>query len=403
MPAILNTTFITGQAGTGKSTYLRTLLDMDPTAFTLTSTTGLSAVNLGCNTINSTLKYFDTDSLRDNYLNFRLFKTIKNMITGDNKVRGLAVDECSMLPADQLDIIVDTFDKVCKQDSVIGKIYLILSGDFAQLPPVKERHCFEAKHWHRFDDENTVKLTTMYRQDNEVFINALNMFRAGQGQEGVDLLKECGVEFHSSIDINYKGTTIVPKNDIVDSYNKLIFDKIDKPIIRIKSIRSGTQSSDWKESLIPEILELKESSLVMILSNDTLYKEYANGDLGIVESYDTEDSVFHINLLRNNKTVRVGCISRSHVGVDNNEVGRRVLGSVTYMPLRLAYAATPQKSQGLSLDSVQIDFTDSFFGRPSSLYVALSRCRTPEGLRLVGNERLMVRRCVIDSRVKRFL
>ncbi len=73
------------------------------------------------------------------------------------------------------------------------------------------------------------------------------------------------------------------------------------------------------------------------------------------------------------------------------------------MPLRLAYASTIHKSQGLTLDNVQIDFRDRFFGNPGMMYVALSRCRTPEGLRLVGTEEMMIKRTVVNQKVKRFL
>jgi ATP-dependent exoDNAse (exonuclease V) alpha subunit len=80
-----------------------------------------------------------------------------------------------------------------------------------------------------------------------------------------------------------------------------------------------------------------------------------------------------------------------------------VVGSVEYLPLRLAYASTIHKSQGLTLDNVQIDFRDRFFGNPGMMYVALSRCRTPEGLRLVGSEEMMIKRTVVNQKVKRFL
>jgi len=412
MPANLNCSFTTGLAGSGKSTGLRARLAMDPEAFILTSTTGLSAINLGVATLNSTLKFYDTDSLMDSYVNGKLYNTVKRLVTGPGSVKGLAIDEVSMMDSEQLDMIHDTFKKVAKHEDVTEDLELNLVGDFCQLSPVKAKFAFEARCWPEFE-ANTLKLDKVYRQDNMLFLEALNEIRAGKGRSGVDLLKKCGVKFHDKL-TKYSGTTIVPKNESVDNYNKTLFNEVPGDIIRVATNRQGIQSNDWKEPKIPDVLELKIGCLVMILANDSTFKTYANGDQGIVEAFDSQTGMFQVRILsglkeRNGKSVWVSKVTR--VFKDNPRdpftgelgKGKEVVGSVEYMPLRLGYASTVHRSQGLTLDNVQIDFRDRFFGNPGMMYVALSRCRTPEGLRLVGSEEMMVKRTVVNQKVKRFL
>lgn len=410
MPAQLNCGFVTGLAGSGKSTGLKVKLELDPSAYALTSTTGLSAINMGVATLNSTLRYFDTDSLQESYNQGKLYHIVRRLVTGPNAVRGIAIDEASMLDSRQLDIVYDVMMKVVRHEDVTGDLELTLVGDMAQLAPVKAKFCFEAKCWPVFD-ANTLKLDKVYRQDNMIFLEALNEFRAGKGRNGIELLKKCGVEFHPKL-TRFKGTTIVPKNDSVDNFNKVLFNELKGELIRVSSIKTGIQSSDWGK--IPNILELKIGALVMILANDTQYKTYANGDQGLVEGFDKQTEMFQVRLVsgnkeRNNKLVCVGRVKREvKDNVRDIYTGqltgvRDIVGTIEFMPLRLAYASTIHKSQGLSLDNVQIDFRDRFFGNPGMIYVALSRCRTPEGLRLVGEEQMLINRTVLNPKVERFL
>ena len=132
----------------------------------------------------------------------------------------------------------------------------------------------------------------------------------------------------------------------------------------------------------------------MILSNNTTTWEFVNGDCGYVE--DMESNAVYIRVVRTGGTARIEYIKRYNEVMYKPwlegkswwvTIGRReafVIGEIEYMPVRLAWATTVHKSQGLTLDKVQIDIQDSFFGSPNLAYVALSRCRTPEGMTLVG-------------------
>src|SRR6267378_4019352 len=127
---MVNCQFITGEAGTGKTTSVKTMIELDPKIALMTSTTGVSAINLGCMTVNSALKYYDTDSLRDSFVSGQLIAGIRRMVTGPDRVGGLAIDEISMMEAEQLDIIYDAFEIVSKSQDVHDDLNLILTGDF---------------------------------------------------------------------------------------------------------------------------------------------------------------------------------------------------------------------------------------------------------------------------------
>jgi ATP-dependent exoDNAse (exonuclease V) alpha subunit len=196
-----------------------------------------------------------------------------------------------------------------------------------------------------------------------------------------------------------------------------------------RSVRQGKQRGDWK--LVPDELRLKEGALVMILANRRVYADdedergtmvYANGDLG--ELVGKSGAAWLVKLQRTGTVVSVVLVRRENT--IPLEVGRRkqmkeqglsveeritergkgkseIIGTITYMPLRAAYGCTVHKTQGLSLTSVQVNIRDPFFRQPGMLFVALSRCTTAEGLRIVGDQAGFVERCKIEPRVQKWL
>ena len=191
--------------------------------------------------------------------------------------------------------------------------------------------------------------------------------------------------------------------------------------------------SEWKH--IPAEMKLKPSAYCMILTNDTPNFTFVNGDCGHIVGYNTEAQTFTVRLVRNQEEVEIGTITRKvtqreppdeliakHPGVSEDDLreldreqglpywdpdagrdGMWVVGAITFYPLRLAYASTTHKCQGISLDKVQIDLTQNFFSAPSMVYVALSRARTHQGLRIVGSPALLGSRCHTDPAVARWL
>ena len=218
----------------------------------------------------------------------------------------------------------------------------------------------------------------------------------------------------------------------MDRYNALRLGKIAGQEVTFLSRREGDQRSEWGNVNkppatwgIPQRLYLKIGALVMILANKRVEGPppqpylYVNGDLGIVEQAD--ETTAWIRLHRTGQTVPVLYVRREKLvpcdaarRKELRESGQEekiadggkyeITGWVEYMPLRVAYATTVHKSQGLSLDAVQVNLGDPFFKTSGMCYVALSRCRTVEGLRLIGTTAALAERCTVHPKLQgRFL
>jgi len=361
--------------------------------------------------------------MRDAYLTGQLARKLHEIA---REYAWLAVEEYSMLDADALDILYRATIEANRYADVVRPLGLLLVGDLAQLPPVKARWCFEAACWERFA-ASTERLEHVWRQDTGPFLDALNHVRDGRGAQAAELLTAAGAVWHTALDTEFDGTTILPKNDMVNRYNDIALDRVPGKRITVTSRRWGKQRSEWGENLrthewgIPPRTDFKVGAYVMVLSNAPDFS-VVNGDCGHIGAY--EDGAFHVNLLRTGQVVRIEKLVR---GVEQSErpdgfsgptvddttwmpkehyrrrVRRYVTGQVEYYPLRLAYASTVHKSQSLTLDRVQADFRDWFFGKPAMLYVALSRCRTLAGLRLVGMREKFVVQCATDPRIAPWL
>jgi len=432
--------FVCGSAGTGKTFWAKQKIQEDPTWAILGSTTGISAVNLGTRTIHSILGYFNTSTLEDNfrmgYLQARLRK-----LAMEDQFRNIVIDEISMMGGRQLDVIYNAVKEVNAYQSMRAEgrsLGLILVGDFAQLPVIEDKNenlregfAFEAQSWPQFE-KNTRRLTKMWRQDNPKFLEALNLLRAGKGKDAADILQTL-TRFQVNVDPRFEGTTILSTNKEVERANALRMIQVKGRPLVVSSKRWGKPSNEWK--IIPDQLQLKIGALVMLLNNDSPAFSYCNGDLGHIVDYTAEDSgkqpSFQVELLRNQRIVNIRKIHRTTTTKDepdmvksgqvkpediptchpptepplfgqislDGERGIYHIGGIEYFPLRVGYAATTWKTQGLSLDRAQVDYRGAHFGSPACLYVALSRCRTPEGLRLVGLPQIFAKRCNVDPRV----
>ncbi len=446
--------FITGIAGSGKTFTVRARCADDPQFAALSSSTGISAVNLGTVTIHSLLGFFDTDSLRDAYIQGSAQKRLRKL--AEEGYRNVVLDECSMVGTETLDLLVRVFDDVNLQRLEKGQraVGLILVGDFMQLMPIADRPpgqhstgrrraavstpwAFLSQFWPRFA-KNETRLTKVWRQADTRFLAALNFARAGRGRDCLQVFQSCGQRFESFVDNEFNGTTIVGKNDEVDRINQIRLDRVKGRAIQLPSRRwaaSGRVRKEWQ--IIPERTLLRENAYVMILANK--YEEgqivYANGDCGWVRGIQASQDkllppVVLVELVRTGEVVGVESLVRAMdfgdkpewVGGEWGEQGgdddgrfmarphyrkqkrRWVAGQIEYFPLRVAYATTVHRAQGLSLDRVQVDFRGWMFARQHAmLYVALSRARTLEGLRLVGPPELLAERCRVDPLTVRWL
>ena len=380
--------FLCGRAGSGKTFEVLRRCREDDGYGILTATTGIASVNLGAVTLNSLLGYFDSASMRDAFLSGRLSRALHELAL---EYRWLIVDEVSMMAADQLDILHRAVEEANRYRDVRRPLGILLVGDFAQLPPIRARWAFDADCWPLFA-ANTTRLTKVWRQDGGMFLDALNAARAGVGWRAAELLSQAGVTWHTAVQTEFDGTTILPKNDMVGRFNAIALDRVPGPRIVVKSRRWGQQRSEWGESRrthewgIPLDLTLKVGAYVMILSNDVPEFRSVNGDCGHVVSHDALDDSFVVKLVRTGREERIGRIVR---GVETSEkpdnwmstlripagdddggyinsphyrgrVRRYVLGQVEFFPMRLAYATTVHKTQSLTLDRVQVDYRDDF-------------------------------------------
>jgi ATP-dependent DNA helicase PIF1 len=432
-------TLLAGAAGSGKTFATKDWAGREK-GLLLCATTGIAAINLGGTTINAILGYFDTKSLQEKYTSGFLTATLGKLWKVG--VKRLIVDEVSMLAGDQLTYLVKAVDEVNDRGYVLKarrdedderagppQMGLTLVGDFAQLPPVKAPFAFESPEWERFAEPgNTITLTEIRRQADPAFIEALRAARAGEGRKALDFF---GPLLQAETDDTFAGPTLLAKNDSVDRYNWIRLSRLTGADCYFESSRAGKQRSEWGNPDkppatwgIPLRLHLKIGTLVMVLANKRNYPlpsyAYVNGDLGEVVEADETNKLAYVKLQRTGAVVPVDYVRRE-VLIPLDSARRKELiekgesdkiaeggkweiaGWIQYMPLRVAYASTVHKSQGLSLDHVQVNIRDAFFKSPGMLYVALSRARSAGGLRLVGSQAAFVERCTVDPRLAQWL
>ncbi len=447
---------LSGTAGTGKTWMAKKLALQSPRGSVIVAaTTGIAAVNLAdqdveTTTINAALRYFNTAELQERYTTGVLQAILRKHRRAG--VRRIIIDEKSMMCGQQLTCIAraiaevntprdrsleavgqgDDYDQSIEEEH--PQIALTLVGDFGQLPPVPDedpktgkklpvQFCFDSPEWEPFAKATTT-LTTIYRQDDAAFIRGLHAVRRADVSTALAFFTPD--RFSQTTDDDFAGTTIFAKNEEVDRYNGLRLDRLSTPSMVFQAVRKGKPRPDWKN--IPDRLALKEGALVMLLANRRVYDDeddevgtmiYANGDLGTIVGAAENKGGWAVRLHRNGQTIVVVPIIRQNTiplepgrraalkaQYPNNwreyltEDGRsEVIGSIFYMPLRAAWGATVHKSQGLSLDAVQVNLRDPFFRQPGMAFVALSRARTIEGLRIVGNQMGFVERLRVEPRV----
>lgn len=414
--------YITGSAGTGKTTLVRAWCAQNPGA-RLCATTGIAAVNLGdAVTINSLLGYFDTTSLRDSFVHGYLQGRLRRNRRGG--ITRYILDEVSMLEAPALDLLIDAFEEVNNEAGVLAghepEIGLTLVGDFLQLPPIGERpeqgrrqepakFAFESRAWETHFAPNILRLTKIHRQADAQFLAGLAALRRGTDLEALEVFRPC---FARSLDQAFDGTTVFAKNQEVDRFNQLRLRQLQTPPRVFTSRRTGKQLGEWKH--IPETLVLKPGALVMCLCN--FYRDAdddgrerqivaANGDLAEFIGVDEKlPEIARVRIRRTGEEIPIPQILRENAKVIGRDRAgmpiKEILGTIKYTPLRLAYCTTVHKSQGLTLDRVQLSISDPFWASPAMLYVGVSRARSLEGLRIVGNMEQLRARAVFDARVE---
>lgn len=394
--------FLTGKAGTGKTTLLNDFVKITQKKYILLAPTGIAAIQAGGVTIHSMfglpLKSFvpTREKINQNdainipelgpYLYFR-----KEKINLLQQVEMCIIDEVSMLRADVLDMVDIALRKARQIPEPFGGVQMVFIGDLYQLPPVVRNEGILSGHYespfffdaHSFKDSDTlvVELERVYRQSDPEFINLLNAVRYAQ-TEKIDwdrLNSRVVSEKKKKGNKKKQAICLTSHNAQADSINQKNLNALPSKIKTFEAFIEG----DFRESNYPnpKTLQLKEGARVMFIRNrsDALYY---NGSIGTVKRIEPEKIWVELDS-KPYEEIEVGREVWEHkkYGLNpDNTIKEEVIGSYRHFPLRLAWAVTIHKSQGLTFDSVHIDAAKSFAS--GQVYVALSRCRTLDGIEL---------------------
>ena len=398
--------FLTGKAGTGKTTFLKNITLHTFKKTVVVAPTGIAAINAGGVTIHSFFQLpfgnFIPEKI-DNieFLDFKIndpFSIIKNLQIRDKKrklireLELLIIDEVSMLRADLLDAIDLVLKHIRKKTYLpFGGVQVLFIGDLYQLPPVvKDREWNLLKRYYKsmfFFDARIlyqekplyIELDKVYRQANPVFIELLNNLRNNTiNNEDVKLLNShYKPDFEPSNADNI--ITITTHNYKADDMNARCLDQIMADEYKYKAIISN----DFPENLYPieEELVLKVDAQIMFIKNDPSGEGlFFNGKIGKISNLTIDE--IEVILEDNDIPVKVERYIweniRYQINEQTNEVEEKVIGTFSHYPIKLAWAITVHKSQGLTFDKAVIDLADSF--ATGQVYVALSRLRSLEGL-----------------------
>lgn len=373
---------LTGPAGAGKTYVLNQFIRQaksDGKHVSVTATTGLAATHLGGNTIHAWSGIGVSDELAEDFEDY-LLKSRRDIIETTDV---LVIDEISMLHDYRLDMI-DTVARTVRDDPrPFGGIQVVLCGDFFQLPPVNRNSGRQggfvtgAAAWKELDLV-ICYLDEQHRQDDPEFLEILNALRGG------DVRRRHAESLMARVDMHLDDDNITElhtTNIDVESINHGRLHKLDNETHYYDMVTTGSENyvnSLKRSCLAMERLALKEGALVMAIKNSQ-DRKYVNGSLGVVTGFE-KGSKYPIVEFRNGKTVTMK--------PDSWELrdGNKKRAGLSQIPLRLAWAITVHKSQGMTLDAARIDLRRAFVEGMG--YVALSRVKRLSSLSLLGINRM---------------
>ncbi len=403
--------FLTGKAGTGKTTFLRNLISLTHKKAVIVAPTGIAAINAAGVTIHSLFQlpfgmYLPRNPTTELATTNQHYNTPKSIIRHLNMnatkrrilldVELLIIDEVSMLRADLLDAIDMVLRYIRKNNTAsFGGVQVLFIGDLHQLPPVVKQDEWSLlsgfyKSIYFFDALALVQeppvyieLEKIYRQADEVFIHLLNNLRNNQttAQDVALLQKYYRANFKPDLSENY--ITLTTHNQKADTLNKTSLEDLKGKSFFYRA----TIDKEFPESAYPaeKSLELKVGAQVMFIKNDpTGEQRFFNGKIAVVVSLS--DEVIKVKADGSDQTIWIEKFVWKNIRYTTNkvtnEIEEELIGTFTQFPLKLAWAITVHKSQGLTFDKAIVDLGDAF--APGQIYVALSRLRTLDGLILTS-------------------
>ncbi|MDB5177853.1 MAG: putative helicase [Candidatus Saccharibacteria bacterium] len=374
---------LTGPAGSGKTFVLNQFIRLakhDGKHVSVTATTGLAATHLGGTTIHSWAGIGVHDELPQGFAD-HVAKGRREII---EKTDVLIIDEISMLHDYRLDMVDEVCRLVRKKDEPFGGIQVIMSGDFFQLPPINRGDSraggfvVNSQVWQELDP-TICYLGEQHRQDDEALLDVLNALRAG------DIRRHHAERLLARVDEQPPEDAILTElhtvNIDVDMLNEKKLKQLDGDELFYTQTTTGSENyveNLQRSVLAPSVLKLKQGALVMAVKN-ALDKKYVNGSLGVVVDFEP-GTEYPVVEFKNGRMVTMQ--------PDTWELrdGDKKRASITQIPLRLAWAITVHKSQGMTLDAARIDLRKAFVEGMG--YVALSRVKNLDNLYLIGINRM---------------
>ena len=369
--------FLSGRAGTGKSYLIHKINENIDRNILITSTTGVSAYLIGGRTIHSAL---GVGVLYPN-------QTVKDVVKKINKNREakqrifecdiLVIDECSLLGAMYMDMLNESLKIIRKNSKPFGGIQVLISADFFQLPAINDNYAFESNAWTELE-LHVLTLEKVYRQTDVAYADILTRIRVGQQtrEDNQVLLKRLEAYRETDIDaFEIRPTFLTSKRSGVEEMNKEELDKNpEELVVYVAADESVTREAAYCLDMVaPKIVHYKKGCQVMLTINISVENNLVNGSRGVVTEL-TSDMVFV-------KFMNGETIPFEKHAFTYQEDDKKVLATRFQFPFILAYCMSIHKSQGMSIDTAVIDLGHSVFGY-HSVYVALSRVKTLEGLYL---------------------
>ncbi len=418
--------FLTGKAGTGKTTLLKKIIDTTHKNAAVVAPTGIAALNAGGVTIHSFFQIAPAAYVPDPHFRplnsgfqkieslYTLSKVFTMSAAKREVIRNLElliIDEVSMLRADLLDAIDFVLRKIRYNQQPFGGVQVLFIGDLYQLPPVVKPEEWEVLQRYysgmfffqamclRNNMPVYIELKIIYRQSDKVFIGILNNLRNNHFKD--EDKKVLNAYVHPSFQLldNPGHIFLTTHNYKADNINNTALQRLHTPDVFFKAEITG----EFPDKLFPmeEVLILRKGAQVMFTKNDISGgRRYFNGKIGKI-SYLGEDEIV-VSCEGDDATITVDKYEWLHkkyeVNENTKEIEEKVLGSFVHFPLKLAWAITVHKSQGLTFDKAVIDVVDVF--QPGQAYVALSRLRSLDGL--VLKETFDVPPMVASSDIKTF-
>jgi hypothetical protein len=413
--------FLTGKAGTGKTTLLQQLKVNSRKKIAITAPTGIAAMHAGGTTLHSFLQlpiqpylsnYEHPNGLQVGITKAQFLSNLrmnKDKITLIRELELLVIDEVSMVRCDLFEAASDALKFIRKNNQPFGGLPVLLLGDLFQLPPVviehemaiieevyKGKYFFDAPVYKELNPIY-IELNHIYRQEDDKFKDLLNAIRVNT------LLPEHKTILGSLLrQKNQEAITLTTHNRVADELNRAALNQLSEKLFHFHAEVQG----DFSEKSFPTeaTLSLKKGAKVMFVKNDTSgEKRYYNGMLATIDDINedliivrTTDKQIKIELEKEKwKNIRYS------LNKETSEIDEEETGSFTQFPIRLAWAITIHKSQGLTFENINIDAGSSFAS--GQVYVALSRCRSLDGISLltpIQGEQILVDERVVDFHQK---